>query len=73
MEMTMPTTCNKKKSLLKSTGIALAACAGTLLTGAAAFATDMPEKWELKFGFIKLTDMVPLAVAYEKEFLKMKT
>lgn len=27
-----------------------------------------PEKEELKFGFIKLTDMAPLAVAYEKGF-----
>ena len=31
-----------------------------------------PEKEELKFGFIKLTDMAPLAIAYEKGFLKMK-
>ncbi|MDX1670017.1 MAG: ABC transporter substrate-binding protein, partial [Limnobacter sp.] len=28
--------------------------------------TGFPEKEELKFGFIKLTDMAPLAVAYEK-------
>lgn len=27
-----------------------------------------PEKEELKFGFIKLTDMAPLAIAYEKGF-----
>lgn len=31
-----------------------------------------PEIEDLKFGFIKLTDMAPLAVAYEKGFLKMK-
>ena len=30
------------------------------------------EKDELTLGFIKLTDMAPLAVAYEKGFLKMK-
>jgi nitrate/nitrite transport system substrate-binding protein len=29
-----------------------------------------PEKEELKFGFIKLTDMAPLAVAYEKQFFE---
>ena len=29
-----------------------------------------PEKDALKFGFIKLTDMVPLAIAYEKKFFE---
>ncbi|WP_460312080.1 CmpA/NrtA family ABC transporter substrate-binding protein [Aliiglaciecola aliphaticivorans] len=29
-----------------------------------------PEKEELKFGFIKLTDMAPLAIAYEKRFFE---
>ncbi|WP_421868810.1 CmpA/NrtA family ABC transporter substrate-binding protein [Motiliproteus sp.] len=29
-----------------------------------------PEKEDLKFGFIKLTDMAPLAVAYEKQFFE---
>ena len=29
-----------------------------------------PEKAELKFGFIKLTDMAPLAIAYEKFFFE---
>jgi nitrate/nitrite transport system substrate-binding protein len=29
-----------------------------------------PEKEELKFGFIKLTDMAPLAIAYEKGFFE---
>ena len=28
------------------------------------------EKWDLKFGFIKLTDMVPLAVAYERGYFE---
>lgn len=31
-------------------------------------ATGAPEKTNLKFGFIKLTDMVPLAVAYENGY-----
>jgi nitrate/nitrite transport system substrate-binding protein len=34
-----------------------------------AFAGD-PEKEELKFGFIKLTDMAPLAIAVEKGFFE---
>ncbi|MFZ5876191.1 MAG: CmpA/NrtA family ABC transporter substrate-binding protein [Nitrospirota bacterium] len=29
-----------------------------------------PEKDDLKFGFIKLTDMVPLAIAYEKGYFE---
>ncbi|WP_230460231.1 CmpA/NrtA family ABC transporter substrate-binding protein [Sansalvadorimonas verongulae] len=29
-----------------------------------------PEKEELKFGFIKLTDMAPIAIAYEKGFFE---
>ena len=35
-------------------------------------ATDLgePEKDELKFGFIKLTDMAPLAVAYENGYFE---
>nr|WP_107989119.1 CmpA/NrtA family ABC transporter substrate-binding protein [Breoghania corrubedonensis] len=54
---------------------------GTLAAGAAAlgpFAGATParaemldvEKDELKFGFIKLTDMAPLAIAYEKHFFE---
>ena len=33
-------------------------------------AAGKPEKEDLKFGFIKLTDMAPLAVAYEKGFFE---
>lgn len=33
-------------------------------------ATGAPEKEELKLGFIKLTDMAPLAVAYEKGYFE---
>ena len=32
--------------------------------------TLTPEKEELKFGFIKLTDMAPIAVAYEKGYFE---
>ena len=47
-----------------------AVAATALLLSTNANAVGEPEKWELKFGFIKLTDMVPLAIAYEKGFFE---
>ncbi len=44
-------------------GVEMAAPAGTGSVGPA-------EKPDLKFGFIKLTDMAPLAIAYEKRFFE---
>lgn len=41
-----------------------------LLTPSATAAELELEKEELKFGFIKLTDMAPLAIAYEKGFFE---
>jgi nitrate/nitrite transport system substrate-binding protein len=44
-----------------------------LITGAVMTAqakVGPPEKEDLKFGFIKLTDMAPLAIAYEKRFFE---
>ena len=41
----------------------------TMLTPAHAEMLDV-EKDELKFGFIKLTDMAPLAIAYEKGYFE---
>jgi nitrate/nitrite transport system substrate-binding protein len=41
-----------------------------LLGSSTSAAVGDPEKWELKFGFIKLTDMVPLAIAYEKGYFE---
>ncbi len=38
--------------------------------GTAQAAPDKAEKPQLKFGFIKLTDMAPLAIAYEKRFFE---
>jgi nitrate/nitrite transport system substrate-binding protein len=50
---------------------------GILLLGATSFLSQSvhagvgkPEKNALKFGFIKLTDMVPLAIAYEKGYFE---
>ncbi|AGH44832.1 putative nitrate transport protein [Paraglaciecola psychrophila 170] len=41
-----------------------------IATGLSAQELGWPEKEELKFGFIKLTDMAPLAVAYEKGYFE---
>lgn len=55
-----------KQALSKSIkGAALTAS----LIGASAYAGE-PEKEDLKFGFIKLTDMAPLAIAAEKGFFE---
>ncbi|MGX5219528.1 CmpA/NrtA family ABC transporter substrate-binding protein [Pseudomonas segetis] len=59
-------------SLLKKT-LASVSCAAFLVFGsvAAPFASAAePEKAELKLGFIKLTDMAPLAIAYEKGYFE---
>ena len=63
----------KRRNFLKKGVLALAACvflnSGLLATPASAAVGD-PEKEDLKFGFIKLTDMAPLAIAYEKGFFE---
>ncbi len=41
-----------------------------LMSSSAVAAVGEAEKEELKFGFIKLTDMAPLAIAYEKGFFE---
>jgi len=56
----------KKPSLFK---IALAVC-GLTLSAFGQAEVGEPEKDELKFGFIKLTDMAPIAVAYEKGYFE---
>lgn len=48
---------------------ALALASTTAFTAAQAEMLDV-EKDELKFGFIKLTDMAPLAIAYEKGYFE---
>lgn len=48
----------------------LAASIGLTFSASALAAVGEAEKDELKFGFIKLTDMAPLAVAYEKGFFE---
>ncbi|WP_422008193.1 CmpA/NrtA family ABC transporter substrate-binding protein [Pyruvatibacter mobilis] len=48
----------------------MAAAATLALGGIAQAELLLPEKDELKFGFIKLTDMAPLAIAYEKGYFE---
>lgn len=60
-------TCKSKRSLvLLSASLLLSAAAGI----PSAAAAGQLEKEDLKFGFIKLTDMAPLAVAAEKGFFE---
>ena len=56
-----------RRSFIKQLSYAVALSC-TLSTGAS-YAGE-PEKEELKFGFIKLTDMAPLAIAYEKGYFE---
>jgi len=66
--MTKPTLPRKGSLLRRAVGSALL---GSLLaSGVTLAAVGEPEKEELKFGFIKLTDMAPLAVAYEKGYFE---
>ena len=60
-----------RRSFLKRSvlGLGLAAVLGTLATTTSA-EVGYPEKEDLKFGFIKLTDMAPLAIAYEKGYFE---
>jgi nitrate/nitrite transport system substrate-binding protein len=61
-----------KRSLLKfGSVVAAAAVAPAILPARSARAAGSGlEKDELKLGFIKLTDMAPLAIAYEKGFFE---
>lgn len=61
----------KRKSLAATLSLAVSLGLGSLLSTAVQ-AVENLEKEDLKFGFIKLTDMAPLAIAYEKGFLKTK-
>ncbi len=56
-------------SSLKSLSLSIAlVCAGTYIAHAETLGE--PEKEELKFGFIKLTDMAPIAIAYENGYFE---
>ncbi|RUM93224.1 MAG: nitrate ABC transporter substrate-binding protein [Thiomicrospira sp.] len=57
-----------RRSFIKKTTLAIASVMA--FSSANVYALDYPEKEDLKFGFIKLTDMAPLAIAYEKRFFE---
>jgi nitrate/nitrite transport system substrate-binding protein len=60
-----------QRTFLKKTAAAIALAASmTFSAGAVTAAVGEPEKEDLKFGFIKLTDMAPLAIAYEKGYFE---
>ena len=60
-----------RRSFLKKTAAAVAVAASLAMTaGSVVAAVGDPEKEDLKFGFIKLTDMAPLAIAYEKGYFE---
>ena len=56
--------------LLKQLAGMFAICGITLATGTVQAEVGEPEKDELKFGFIKLTDMAPIAIAYENGYFE---
>ncbi|MCB1754213.1 MAG: ABC transporter substrate-binding protein [Gammaproteobacteria bacterium] len=60
-----------RRNFLKRTLVvsAIALSFSALVTPASA-AVGAPEKEDLKFGFIKLTDMAPLAIAYENGYFE---
>ena len=60
-----------RRSFIKSTLLATAMSLGLGVVVTPALAeVGEPEKDELTFGFIKLTDMAPLAIAYEKGYFE---
>jgi len=62
-----------RRSVLKKGMLTLSTCillSTSVLNTPAVAAVGEPEKEDLKFGFIKLTDMAPLAIAYEKGFFE---
>lgn len=63
---------NQLRCQLKRAVIGASAALALAIPVAQAAGPDVgwPEKEELKFGFIKLTDMAPLAIAYEKGYFE---
>ena len=57
---------------LKACKVATSVLAFSSLLSTASHAAELgyPEKEELKFGFIKLTDMAPIAIAYENGYFE---
>ena len=60
---------NRNTVLNLVAGLVAASCSVLMMAGARA-EVGPPEKDELRFGFIKLTDMAPLAIAYERGYFE---
>ena len=60
---------HRRRFLKAGTALAVALALSMATQGAVADIGE-PEKEDLKFGFIKLTDMAPLAIAYEKHYFE---
>jgi len=67
--MKLPATHIRRSPALTRLAVTSAVIA-SFAAASAAMAADKIEKPDLKFGFIKLTDMVPLAIAYEKHYFE---
>ncbi len=72
MRIYSDTVCATRRRLMKHVLLSLGLCLGLSLLppGGSLAAAGKPEKENLKFGFIKLTDMAPLAIAYEKGYFE---
>ncbi|MEP6342595.1 MAG: CmpA/NrtA family ABC transporter substrate-binding protein [Maricaulaceae bacterium] len=82
MQLTVPILRNLKLTGVAAISFVIASCGGgettvpEAVTSAPAASTTSTaqvldlEKRQLKFGFIKLTDMAPLAIAYEKGYFR---
>jgi len=63
-------TINMLTKIFRQRVIVSVACAALIAAVQSASAAGKLEKEDLKFGFIKLTDMAPLAIAYEKGYFE---
>jgi len=59
-----------RRNFVKKSALAVSLALGTMAFATSVYAIGEPEKEDLKFGFIKLTDMAPLAIAYEKGYFE---
>ncbi len=60
----------RRRLFLRRAAVALALALGTAVFPTQVQAVGTAEKESLKLGFIKLTDMAPLAIAYEKGYFE---
>ncbi len=62
----------RRRALMRLGALSLSAMMGAVLLASPAVQAQPgePEKEALRFGFIKLTDMAPLAIAYEKGYFE---